>query len=39
MNYGGATNFGSEQNSKKVKAINLTTKEEFIFKSIHEAAR
>lgn len=39
MNYGGTINSGSEKNSKKIKAINLTTKEEKIYKSIHEAAR
>jgi group I intron endonuclease len=39
MNYGGAINSGSEKNSKRIKSINLTTKEEKIYKSIHEAAR
>lgn len=39
MNYGGAINSGSEKNSKRVKSINLITKEEKIYKSINEAAR
>lgn len=39
MNYGGAINSGSEKNSKRVKSIDLKTKEEKIYKSIHEAAR
>lgn len=39
MNYGGAINSGSEKNSKRIKATNLITKEEKIYKSINEAAR